>query len=230
MKKIILMLLPVFILLAAFHKKESVTISGNIKDETGAPIANVSVTAGSVAAFSNAKGFYTIMVEDKEKYLYFSGIGFSAETVKINKRTVINVVLKANSMQMDAVVVTAYGIKSKMEEKASGMFVAGASPSLSQRYNNQDKEYNTEEYSNIVENGFHKVSDDPLSTFSIDVDAASYSNVRRYINNNQLPPAGAVRTEEMINYFKYQYPQPGGKDPFSNVCAEVSLPLLIRSM
>jgi Ca-activated chloride channel family protein len=75
--------------------------------------------------------------------------------------------------------------------------------------------FNTEEYSNISENGFHKVTDDPLSTFSIDVDAASYSNVRRYLNNNQLPPAGAVRTEEMINYFKYQYPQPTGKDPFS---------------
>ena len=84
----------------------------------------------------------------------------------------------------------------------------------------QNKDYddegsNTEEYSNITENGFHKVTDEPLSTFSIDVDAASYSNVRRYLNNNQLPPAGAVRTEEMINYFKYQYPQPTGKDPFS---------------
>ena len=65
------------------------------------------------------------------------------------------------------------------------------------------KNINTEEYSNISENGFHKVTDDPLSTFSIDVDAASYSNVRRFLNNNQLPPAGAVRTEEMINYFKY---------------------------
>ena len=78
-----------------------------------------------------------------------------------------------------------------------------------------DEGSNTEEYSNITENGFHKVTDEPLSTFSIDVDAASYSNVRRYLNNNQLPPAGAVRTEEMINYFKYQYPQPTGKDPFS---------------
>ena len=77
------------------------------------------------------------------------------------------------------------------------------------------EEGNTEEYDKIVENPFHKVSDDPLSTFSIDVDAASYSNVRRFLTDGQLPPAGAVRTEEMINYFKYQYPQPVGKDPFS---------------
>jgi Ca-activated chloride channel family protein len=75
--------------------------------------------------------------------------------------------------------------------------------------------YNTEEYSSITENGFQKVTDEPVSTFSIDVDAASYSNVRRYLNANELPPAGAIRTEEMINYFKYSYPQPTGKDPFS---------------
>lgn len=75
--------------------------------------------------------------------------------------------------------------------------------------------FNTEGYDHIAENPYLKVSDNPLSTFSIDVDAASYSNVRRYINTGQLPPAGAVRIEEMINYFSYQYPQPQGNAPFS---------------
>ncbi len=75
--------------------------------------------------------------------------------------------------------------------------------------------YNTEDYDHITENGFHKVSDDPLSTFSIDVDAASYSNVRRYLNSGALPPAGAVRTEELINYFSYDYHAPTDKHPFS---------------
>jgi Ca-activated chloride channel family protein len=60
-----------------------------------------------------------------------------------------------------------------------------------------------------------------LSTFSIDVDAASYSNVRRFLNEGQLPPAGAVRVEELINYFKYDYPQPEDKYPFS-VTTEIS--------
>jgi Ca-activated chloride channel homolog len=78
-----------------------------------------------------------------------------------------------------------------------------------------DKEGNTEGYDNITENIFLKALDNPLSTFSIDVDAASYSNVRRMLNSNQLPPAGAVRVEEMINYFNYDYPQPIGDDPFS---------------
>lgn len=75
--------------------------------------------------------------------------------------------------------------------------------------------FNTEGYGNISENPFLKVNDNPLSTFSIDVDAASYSNVRRFINEGQLPPAGAVRIEELINYFSYQYPQPANNDPFS---------------
>ncbi|MBL0130681.1 MAG: VWA domain-containing protein [Chitinophagaceae bacterium] len=65
------------------------------------------------------------------------------------------------------------------------------------------------------ENKFLKVKDNPLSTFSIDVDAASYSNVRRFLNQGQLPPAGAVRIEEMVNYFHYEYPQPANNEPFS---------------
>lgn len=75
--------------------------------------------------------------------------------------------------------------------------------------------FNTEDYSTIVENTFLPAKDNPLSTFSIDVDAASYSNVRRFINSNQIPPRDAIRIEEMINYFDYEYPQPEGSDPFS---------------
>lgn len=82
-------------------------------------------------------------------------------------------------------------------------------------YDTENSNFNTEGYDHIVENPFLKVTDNPLSTFSIDVDAASYSNVRRFINNGQLPPAGAVRIEEMINYFSYKYPQPNDDAPFS---------------
>lgn len=80
------------------------------------------------------------------------------------------------------------------------------------RYNGN---FNTEGYSRITENEFMEVTENPLSTFSIDVDTASYSNMRRFLNNNQLPPEDAVRIEEMINYFSYNYPQPKGNDPFS---------------
>lgn len=76
-------------------------------------------------------------------------------------------------------------------------------------------EHNTESYDAIVENNFKEVTNDPLSTFSVDVDRASYANVRRYINQNKKPPKDAVRIEELVNYFEYDYPQPINDDPFS---------------
>jgi Ca-activated chloride channel family protein len=82
-------------------------------------------------------------------------------------------------------------------------------------------QHNTEGYTAIDENGFKDVMHNPLSTFSIDVDRASYSNVRRFLNMGQLPPIDAVRIEEMINYFSYDYPEPHGKHPFS-VYTEIS--------
>ncbi len=77
------------------------------------------------------------------------------------------------------------------------------------------EDFNTEEYNLIVENDFKNVWNEPLSTFSIDVDKASYSNIRRYLSYHQMPPKDAVRLEEMINYFTYDYPQPEGQHPFS---------------
>ena len=76
-------------------------------------------------------------------------------------------------------------------------------------------DHNTEAYDRIFENPFKAVLGNPLSTFSIDVDAASYANVRRFIDYGQRPPADAVRVEEMVNYFTYDYPKPTGKIPFS---------------
>jgi Ca-activated chloride channel family protein len=89
------------------------------------------------------------------------------------------------------------------------------------RFDERIQDFNTEEYDRIYENRFKDASQNPLSTFSIDVDTASYSNVRRFILGNQLPPKDAVRIEEMINYFSYDYPQPEGEHPFS-IITEIS--------
>lgn len=70
-----------------------------------------------------------------------------------------------------------------------------------------------EEYSQFSENRFRLANEDPLSTFSVDVDAASYSNMRRFINRGSLPNKDAVRIEELINYFSYNYTEPTGNDP-----------------
>ncbi|HUF17238.1 MAG TPA: von Willebrand factor type A domain-containing protein [Thermoanaerobaculia bacterium] len=77
------------------------------------------------------------------------------------------------------------------------------------------EQLNTEEYASIAEGSFLSAADKPLSTFSIDVDRASYSNVRRFLRDAQLPPADSVRIEEMINYFNYAYPPPADGRPFA---------------
>lgn len=96
-----------------------------------------------------------------------------------------------------------------------------AKPSAGDRSQPAPPEPSAEEYNRIEDNPFDLVSASPLSTFSIDVDTAAYSNVRRFINEGQLPPKDAVRIEELINYFKYDYPQPQGDRPFS-VNTEIS--------
>jgi Ca-activated chloride channel family protein len=79
----------------------------------------------------------------------------------------------------------------------------------------EEKSKNGERYAEISENPFLEATRAPLSTFSIDVDTASYANVRRFLNEGSLPPKDAVRIEELINYFEYDYPQPEGNLPFS---------------
>jgi len=101
---------------------------------------------------------------------------------------------------------------------SSSVSMPNASRSDRKRNNAEaDLVHNTEEYDRIAENKFLETIANPLSTFSIDVDAASYANVRRYLDNGQQPPADAVRTEELINYFNYDYPKPSGEHPFSIV-------------
>jgi Ca-activated chloride channel family protein len=105
--------------------------------------------------------------------------------------------------------------------------VTGAAPqsiTVSQMATNSDAQFNTEEYGRIQENEFLSVADNPLSTFSVDVDRAAYSNVRRFLRDGQRPPRDAVRIEEMVNYFTYDYPDPSGAQPFSVTTEVASCP------
>jgi Ca-activated chloride channel homolog len=232
MKKVILLMLPIiFFGIAAFKQVNNKIISGRITDESGNAVPYVAVTikGSRVGASADANGQYKISVPKSANSLVFASVGYIPQEEKINNRSIINVILKKSAQQLnEVIVVSAYGrirkstsygyVSSALAGKVSGLQVgtysqANSTPSFYS--NDNDEESNTEAYSNITENGFKNVSDNPVSTFSIDVDAASYSNVRRFLNQGQLPPAGAVRTEEMINYFKYQYPQPANNDPFS---------------
>jgi Ca-activated chloride channel homolog len=82
-------------------------------------------------------------------------------------------------------------------------------------YPNPGQPFHTEAYDRTEDNRFRRVTNNPVSTFSIDVDTASYSNVRRFLKDGQLPPADAVRTEELINYFRFAYPNAPSNAPFS---------------
>jgi Ca-activated chloride channel homolog len=91
-------------------------------------------------------------------------------------------------------------------------------------FNDFSKDFNTESYNVIAENDFKSTQSKPLSTFSIDVDRAAYTNVRRFLNMGQKPPKDAVRIEEMINYFDYDYPQPKGDQPFEVISEKGACP------
>ena len=86
----------------------------------------------------------------------------------------------------------------------------------------RDKESTAESYGVLIDNAFKDVTHSPLSTMGIDVDTAAYSNVRRYLREGQLPPADAVRIEELINYFTYDYAPPGGGEAPVRVHLEVA--------
>jgi Ca-activated chloride channel family protein len=201
------------------------SITGKITDEKGVPLLGASITlkGAHTGTVSDVNGFYSIKVPDEKATLVFALIGFDVQEIKVNGNTVINVILKASIKSLDEVVVIGYGIQRKMSMRG---FVAigalqGKVSGVNVRIKGQasgasaNEDFNREGYDNIKENEFHKVTDHPLSTFSIDVDAASYSNVRRLINEGTLPAPGAVRIEEMINYFSYNYPQPSNDKPFS---------------
>jgi Ca-activated chloride channel family protein len=191
-------------------------ITGKVLDEQGIPIAgaSVSVKGAATGTITDLKGNFQISVNPEDKVLVFSFVGYATIEQKIGDRSIINVTMKPEVMELkEVMIVTGYENKMDMASKAAPM-AAGAVHGW--------RDFNTEGYASISENGYKNVKNNPLSTFSIDVDNASYSNIRRFINSGQLPPADAVRIEEMINYFKYDYPEPGGEHPFS-VSAELAV-------
>ena len=223
MRKIIWLIAPLLILVLAFRSFTSHTITGLISDEAGSAISNASVKVkgSKQGVTSDVNGKYSINADSKNEALVFSAAGFTTQEISSKGRAIINVVLKTSSANLQEVVVTALSKERRKDAHYSTRdmsaplqgYVPGLNASTNAGIYNSD--FITEDYDGIVENGFHRATDDPLSTFSIDVDAASYSNVRRFLNNGQLPPAGAVRIEELINYFRYSYPQPVDKHPFS---------------
>ena len=243
-------ILALFVFLAAVAAG---ILTGTVKSSNGVALPGVTVTIVETSAYTKTAndGTFSFTALPEGQYsVRFDLAGFASETrqgitIKAGKALSLNVVMqplplappmlppepearestKADKMMMP---MSAPG-KSQMR-----MMMAAPPPpspaSYQQSYNQimpypgVPVNFNTEEYGRIIENGFKETTREPLSTFSIDVDTASYANIRRYLTEGTEPPKDAVRIEELINYFSYDYPQPVGEDPFSVNMEAVTCP------
>ncbi len=193
-------------------------VYGYVKNSYGQPVPNVKVTGqeNNSQTTTNDKGWYVLEVSVVDSTINFVHPDYKKLTTKLESFNRLDVVIQPQKAAQNNVeyevcdeVAATPSIRNKSgKRKGMMLYACVGMPAPAQNWN-------TENYATIHENGFKNVRANPLSTFSIDVDNASYSNVRRYINQGDLPPVDAVRVEEMINYFHYDYPQPTGVHPFS---------------
>ena len=198
------------------------TIQGKVVDAAGNSAitgAQVFVPGTLIGTLTDAAGAYTLEnVPAGGQVVAVRLIGYRetrrSVTVVANQTVVLDFSLEQTALRIQDLVVTGdvepppqvklpFTVE-RLSASASAMRVAQAHP-----------DYNTESYARIDENDFRLVSASPLSTFSIDVDRASYANVRRFIQAGERPPADAVRIEELINYFPYEWDDVSADHPFA---------------
>lgn len=188
---------------------QSLTVTGTVTDENDQPLigANVSIEKSRKGTVTNEHGKYSIEALQGD-IIRFSYIGYKTQKVKANRKIIDVKLYPDNNLLMEECVITSDEVSNRaISSKQMAVRSLGMPALIYDRYANR------EEYNHNAENRFKSPVKDPLSTFSIDVDAASYSNIRRFINQGEMPPKDAVRIEEMINYFNYNYPKPTGNDP-----------------
>src|SRR5712671_1808938 len=200
-------------------------LHGRVSDATtGNPIAGaaINVTESRSSAITDAMGQYRLVIENTPAdtlRVVVRRVGYMAETSAIavmgRSEIVADFGLRLSSVSLEAVVTTgmvagAVSLRRAAREKVRA-------PTTMGDIRRQTEPGNTEGYDAIDENPFLLTSDRPLSTFSVDVDRASYSNIRRFLNSGKAPPKDAVRIEEMVNYFPYSYPSPSQSEPVSIV-------------
>ncbi len=191
-------------------------LSGKVTDQqTGEalPGANVVIEGAKLGTSTDAKGLYTISSVPPGSYsirarmMGYNSVTITDVKVLADSTTIINFKLSASTVEAEGITISAKREVIKMDLSSSSISGFALSESSIR--------HNTEEYSKITESTFFDVIKTPLSTFAADVDAASYANARRFIMQDQLPYKDAVRTEEFINYFSYDYKLPEKKHPLS---------------
>jgi Ca-activated chloride channel family protein len=208
----------------AERKKEKREISKALKGQVaGIQVQNSLGYTAMPSPTVIVRGTATISPKNEPLYIVDGVPAKSNQIANINPNDIDNV-----SVLKDKAATSIYGSKA-----ANGVVVISTKNELYKNLSEKelDKKLNIitpipadstqEDYDSFVENAFESPKTAPLSTFSIDVDNASYTNVRRFLNNGQQVPKDAVRVEEMVNFFKYNYPQPKDENPFS-INTEVS--------
>jgi Ca-activated chloride channel family protein len=216
------------------------SLEGVVMDTKGAAVPGVVVIAQNTATQvthrtkTDKKGHYVfrnLPIGIYDVWVLMPGFQAVKQTgvnVKSNRKTKVNFTLQFEGNVISPVKPTELELA---EEKSADKLMRNMQPNVQavvtggmrkEAHYRHQPDWNTEEYDRIYENRFLLALQNPLSTFSIDVDTASYSNVRRFINSNQFPYKDAVRIEEMINYFSYDYPQPQKDHPFS-ITTEISV-------
>jgi Ca-activated chloride channel family protein len=244
MKRLLLSITYLFIFITSICAQERV-ISGTVLDASGNALPGVTVLikGTTTGTQTNFEGEFTLSIpmDNVGTHLIFSFVGMSNQEIEIGNQTNFTVTMADDTQELSEVVVVKE--KSSLANRLFGK-VSGLNGKRNKKKSSVTQQYpivsngmpskksditdvitgNTEEYDGIVENNFAKPQDTPLSTFSIDVDAASYTNTRRFINNGQMPYPSAVRIEEFVNYFTYDYPNPTEKNPFSVVTEVANAP------
>ena len=221
-----LALVPLLLTLAA--PPGGATIEGTVRDQGGTPLAGaVIVVDGRLpGARSDARGQYRLEAIPAGRHV------LRATLLGYQPYERVDLVLKEGTRVVEDIVLAALPATSPVaavqESKDEAMKTyrhAPGSPATSQANGGFFRPpHDTEDYRHFNDNRFLTVGANPLSTFAIDVDAASYANVRRFLTQGRMPPADAVRVEELINYFPYDYPAPTGEHPFSVTTAQMPAP------
>ena len=208
-----------FAISTLLSQNDSITITGNLFDDSGEAILFASIISLPSATRSNSdfNGFYTITVPVTDSIIEVNYIGYAAERIKIDhsKKSLKLDIFLTTTVTLEEVVVREYKVPLiSRDHTTSGLVVTGESiKNIKAKKAKKPEILNSESYSKIEENKFINTLDESLSTFSVDVDNASYSNMRRFIYYGEAPPKDAIRIEELINYFDYGYKYPENNHP-----------------
>jgi Ca-activated chloride channel family protein len=181
-------------------------LSGTVVDSAGAVLPGVTVRIEGAApppitVVTDAKGAFAVATLAPGGYRIVAALeGFKTSETRVTVR--------AGHPQRLTITLEVGGLVETISVSASPGLAMTSSAARAPAFR-----FDREAYRHLPENPFHRVSAQPRSTFGIDVDTASYANVRRMLNDGELPPEGAVRIEELINYFRFDYAAPAGDVP-----------------